>query len=249
MVEDKFKIKKPNNWKDLEFHDKIKYFMSVITQDYSPYVDKLQAKILVHEMCKEINIAKVVRVLNGPEDIHDSDININYIIKSAHASRWNINITHKMSKNKIIHKLTKFNKQYNPTVELQYSYIQPRFFIEEKIDDKYLGKNGEAECYNFYCLNGKIQCIRIDSERCDALNMYDPNWKLIGENHMNIEYKKPKNYSNIVEYVNALCAPFEFVRIDLFIAKNDVVYFSEFTFTPNGGAPLTIPIKFVDEWV
>lgn len=250
MVEDKFKIKKPNNWTDLEFHEKIKYFMTVITKDYSPYVDKLQAKMLVKEMCNEINIAKVVRVLNGPDDILDSDINTNYIIKSSHASRWNINIkNNNMSKNEIISKLKTFYKHYNPKREPQYAHIEPCFFIEEKIDDKYVGTNGSAECYNFYCLNGKIQCIRIDSYRTENVNMYDPEWNLISENYMNIHYEKPKNYDNIVKYINALCAPFEFVRVDIFIAKNDVVYFSEFTFTPKGGKPLVIPIKFIDEWV
>ena len=249
MTDSKFKIKKPKNWKNLEFHEKIQYFMSVITKDYSQYVDKLQAKILAKNMCNEINIAKVIKILDNPHDINDQDINIDYIIKSVHASRWNINITNKnIAKENIINKLEKFNRQYNPTTELQYSHITPRFFIEEKIDDIYVGKNGMAFSYNFYCLYGKIQCIRVDNPRIKVVNMYDINWQLIGDDNMKLDIKKPDNYDDIITCVNKLCAPFEFVRIDLFLAKNNMIYFSEFTFTPNGGAKFITPIIFVDEW-
>ena len=39
----------------------------------------------------------------------------------------------------------------------------------------------------------------------------------------------------MLNIVRELSKIFEFVRIDLYISKDDKIYFSEFTFTPNGG--------------
>jgi hypothetical protein len=48
--------------------------------------------------------------------------------------------------------------------------------------------------------------------------------------------RKPENYSNILNIVRELSKIFEFVRIDLYLSKDNKIYFSEFTFTPNGGS-------------
>ena len=47
----------------------------------------------------------------------------------------------------------------------------------------------------------------------------------------------------MIEYAEKLSQNFEFVRMDFHIDKNDDIYFSEFTFTPNAGTRV-----FTDEW-
>jgi hypothetical protein len=39
----------------------------------------------------------------------------------------------------------------------------------------------------------------------------------------------------MIDIVKELSKIFEFVRIDLYLSKDDKIYFSEFTFTPHGG--------------
>ena len=39
----------------------------------------------------------------------------------------------------------------------------------------------------------------------------------------------------MLKLAKKLSKPFEFVRIDFYIGENDLIYFSEFTFTPAAG--------------
>lgn len=254
-----FAIIKPSDWQKKLFYMKIRYFMKSITENYSQYVDKISAKTIVNNMCKndilegKLHIAKIIRELSSHDDIYDTDINVDHIIKSAHASRWNINIKTTTDINYVKMKLRQYNKKYKPFDELQYSYLKPKFFIEEKIDDKYFGKNGNALSYGFYCVHSKIQFIVVDSQNPEHKydNIYDADWHLVGKNLMSMNIEKPKTYDDIIRIVKILSAPFEFVRIDIFLAKNDVIYFSEFTFTPNAGAEhmKNFDDLFTDEWV
>lgn len=243
---------KPDNWESLRFHMKVRHIMKNITSEYSDYVDKLKAKTIVKLLCPQINVANVVRVLEDHSDITEHDIDHNHIIKSAHASRWNINLKNFSNIDTIKTKLTDYNKVYANGTEKQYISIKPQFFIEEIINDKYYGYTGNAISYNFYCLYGKMQFLRIDDPKNKLSNTYDSNWNIIGKNYMNFHFEKPSNYDDIVKIINTLSKQFEFVRVDLFIAKNDVIYFSEFTFTPNGGRPYgshNIDNCFVTKWL
>ena len=249
----KFKhiIIKSHDWEIIPFHKKIQHICKNITSDYSIYVDKLKVKDIVKELCPNIKIAKIIRIFDNYNDVIESDINVNYIIKSSHASRWNINIkNNNMSINQIKEKLKSFDKVYNNGNEKQYINIKPIFFTEEKINDKYYGNNGDAISYNFYCLYGKIQMMRIDDPTNNYTNTYDSNWNLLSENYMNFIFEKPSNLNEITKMVTILASSFEFVRVDLFIGLNDDIYFGEFTFTSNGGNPFTTPIDcwFVDVW-
>lgn len=55
----------------------------------------------------------------------------------------------------------------------------------------------------------------------------------------------------MVDIATLLSKQFEFVRIDLYSGNDSLVYFSEFTFTPNGGTKITEDFDtfFIDEWV
>lgn len=243
---------KPKNWEKLQFYLKIRHIMNNITSEYSDYVDKLKAKTIVKLLCPQINVSKIIKILDTPDDIIEQDIESGHIIKSAHGSGWNINLRNITNIDNIKKQLFSYNKIYNDGKEKQYLSIKPKFFIEEIIDDKYRGANGDAFSYNFYCLYGKLQFLRIVDPLNKMVNSYDSNWNIIGENYMNMNFEKPSNYDDILNFITILSKQFEFVRIDLFIAKNDIIYFSEFTFTSNGGYPFgcyDIDNSFVDTWL
>ena len=48
-------------------------------------------------------------------------------------------------------------------------------------------------------------------------------------------HKLKEKLDLMLKLAKKLSKPFEFVRIDFYIGENDLIYFSEFTFTPNAG--------------
>jgi hypothetical protein len=241
-----FTFKKPENWPTLPLYKKINIYKTVLTQHYAPYIDKLQAKQIVKEICGDaIKVAKVVRVLSGPNDIQLSDINTNYMIKSTHASGWNINI----KKNTVVPEIPKILNLWNRIFtaaeqEVQYNYLTPKFFIEEKINDIHSGFSGKATVFMIRCIHGVPQSIRVlDGNGIDT--SYTPSWELEKAyirqiNNTNkahqIQLEKPKQLEEMLRLAALLSQPFEFVRIDFYLSKDNSIYFSEFTFTPGGGS-------------
>jgi len=224
---------KPNNWMELPMFKKIEYYGTILSKEYAEYVDKIEAKRIVKDLCGEdIQVAKLIKILKQPEDISQDDLDSKYIIKSAHGSNWNININNKTSLNNVIMKLQNWNKYYGGDREKQYSYIKPRFFIEEKINDSILGHTGEALVYMIRCVYSKP--ISIGVKYKNVQNSYDIDWNLISSG-INFDIPKPKCLSKLLKLCETLSANFEFVRLDFYIGNNNIIYFSEFTFTPNGG--------------
>lgn len=227
-----FTFTKPDSWHSLPLYKKISYYSTVLNQYYSPYVDKLMAKQIVKDICgDEIKVAKVIRILNGPNDLFQYDLNPEHIIKATHGSGWNINITSSTNLNNSKRLLNSWNKPYTIHNEKQYNYIKPQFFIEEKVDDKLHGKNGNADVYTFRCINGEPFSINI--KRLGLFNKYDIHFNLLDKPQFYLD--KPIELDKMIELSKRLSKPFEFVRIDFYLDKNSDIYFSEFTFTPNAG--------------
>lgn len=229
-------LAKPTNWMELPMFKKIYYYGTQLTHEYAEYVDKLKAKNKVKEICgNNIQIPKIVRVLNSYDDLTEDDLSPNCIIKSSHGSGWNIYNDPSMpiTLNDAIKKLKGWNNKYNSYYEKQYSFIEPRFFVEEKIRDSILGYTGHACVYMFRCIHSNPISIGVKYKKTQ--NSYDINWNFTQTPKIPFEIPKPKCLSKLLDLCKLLSANFEFVRLDFYIGKNDVIYFSEFTFTPAGG--------------
>jgi len=233
------KFTKPENWNLLPLYKKVEIYGSTLTENYSKYVDKIEVKKYIENVNNifkiNIKVATVIKILKDIDDIDEKDINDNYIIKSSHASGWNIDTKYIKNINIIKLYLNFWNKTYkvDNLNEPQYQFIKPRFFIEHKIHDKYSKDiNGNALVYMVRCLNGKPFSIRV-KDYMNKSSSYDTDWNIIDINELNID--KPKNLNMLLKYASILSIPFEFVRVDFYIDKNDDVYLSEYTFTPSGG--------------
>jgi len=227
-------LSKPENWMELPMFKKIYYYGKQLTKEYAEYVDKLQAKRKVKEICgDDIQVAKVLRVLESYNDLTENDLDINYIIKSAHGSGWNIYNDTSMKLDDAIKKLRGWSDKYNSSIEKQYSYIKPQFFIEEKICDSILGHTGHACVYMFRCIYSNPISIGVKYKKTQ--NSYDINWNLTQPPKVPFPIPKPKCLLKLLKLCKVLSSNFEFVRLDFYIGKDDVIYFSEFTFTPAGG--------------
>jgi len=228
---------KPDNWSSLLFYEKIKLYGEQLTSEHAKYADKLVAKELAKAQCPELEIPRVVRVLADYEDLKQSDINPDHILKSAHASKWN-NDFKRMSMLRIINKkLLSWNQTYKSlSIEKHYSFIKPRFFIEDKIKDRLLDKTGDAIVYMVRCVDGVP--VSIGVKLGSKQNNYNLNWceaPSIQKYRLSMSIQRPHDLDKLLEFAAKLSAPFEFVRIDFYLSP-DKICFSEYTFTPSGGS-------------
>lgn len=226
---------KPDNWDDLMFCEKIYIYRNYLNETHALYTDKLSAKRIVKDICGDrIRVAKVIRVLEGPDDLVQSDLDPCNIIKSAHGSGWNITITENTDIEKCKRLLRSWNICYS-TAEKQYTYIKPKFFIEEKIKDKLLGQTGDAVVYMIRCIRGKPISIGIKYKRC--MNNYDMGLNILETGSEKLPFQVDFDdigINDMLQLARLLSEPFEFVRIDFYVSEGGI-FFSEFTFTPNGG--------------
>ena len=235
-------MEKPENWSELPFYKKIQIYSKTLTEYHSNYVDKISAKRLAKEQCKEIEVAKLIRILANHKDIHLSDINTNHILKSAHGSGWNHAFTSEPPSQTeldiIKSKLESWNKKYTSgSNEPQYVHIEPRFYIEEKIEDRILGHTSKAIVHMVRCINGEPVSIGVSYE--GRMNHYDINWNYISLPTVPICIPKPDNLERLIYCARKLSKPFEFVRMDFYLSP-DKIYLSEYTFTPAGGNPVLL---------
>jgi hypothetical protein len=241
--------------------------MNKLNKNFSIYVDKLQAKRIVKHMCgNKIKVPRTVRLLKNYEDITEDDLNTNYIIKAAHSSGCNVVITPYIKNNVsyIKNRLKKHNRIYIGKNEIQYSYLKPTFFVEEIIDDKQFGKNGNAITYMLRCIHGIPYTMTLLDKKKNMQQHYlfneNKTLKLVQMNYeelhqlkfnYHIDVPKQNLIDKMYNLASTLSKPFEFVRIDFYIGKDDDIYFSEFTFTPGCGwrnFSMDVEIKLGKYW-
>jgi TupA-like ATPgrasp len=243
-VKPEFRIQKPPNWSNLLLYQKIYYYGTKLTPAFAPYVDKIEVKRFVKEIAGDrIKVAPIVRILSGPNDIRNEDVSSNYMLKSTHGSSWNMSITQKTTMEDMKKAMKSWNKPWIHSNERQYSYVKPRFFLEEKIDCIYTGKSGDALDIKIRCIYGRP--IFIVFKMNHIVYFYTENWVYLGTQgkpHKDPNIARPTYLDELLSLSLILSKPFEFVRVDFYVAK-DGIYFGEYTFTPaNGGKQLS------DEW-
>jgi hypothetical protein len=256
-----YTFEKPIHWNTLPLYTKIQYSYYYLANKYKKYIDKLEAKKIVKCICKDkIKVSNLIRVLDNYDDVKESDINCNYLIKSNFNSRMNINILpdkdyntfnirHNLKNFSEIHdKINKDNKKNGITDKKQ------TFFIEEKIECKYNGKDGNAITFLFRCIHGIPYTFTVMNKNEDQNMHYfiDGNGEVF---QINMNYTltnqvpltnpiipDKQNMKKMYELARELSSNFEFVRIDFYLDKEDNVYFSEYTFFPFSGK-----INFTEE--
>jgi hypothetical protein len=232
-------FERPNGWNDLAMYEKISIYAKHMTPQHAKHVDKLQAKQIVKEILGDsIEVARVVRVLDNWRDLKVTDLNPQHILKSSHASGWNINITNNTSLIWSLRLLKEWNCQYRPDDEYQYRYLTPTFFLEEKIKDSVTG--GQCLTYMFRYIHGQLISIGVGYGHgtTHICNHYDIYWNHVVEPEIPFVVPKPMKLEEMIQMSKTLAQGFEFVRIDMFVDDMDKVYFSEFTFTPKDGKPV-----------
>ena len=245
-------FKKPPNWSNLGFNDKLKIYGKKLGKEYSLYADK----ILVKDYIKNLNITdlyipKVIKILDPKEDLNLDILPKNCIIKSNCGSGDIIIIKNRKielmkARNESINDYKKWKNivikplAWRPIVEPHYKYIKPQLFVEE-----YLGDN--IKDYKLFCILGKFIFCQIDSDRYKnhCRNLYDKNYNLLkfskGVKSCQFKIDKPINYMKMIEISEGISKKFDFCRVDLYEINNKI-YFGEITFVP-GAAELSDSIR------
>ena len=225
---------KPSNWNNLPMYRKILFYKKTLGEYHSKFVDKIEAKSIVKNILNDdIEVAPIIRILKDYKDISSKDFNENHILKATHGSGWNIDLSEINDINKIKNKLEIWNKtKLTHEGEMQYEYIEPRFFIEEKINDKFLGNTGNAIVYMFRCIHGKP--VTFSVKKKSYTNCYDINLNFIKKKEFEFDISKI-NFEKMKKCAEILSNGFEFVRMDFYFDHNNKIYFSEYTFTPASG--------------
>jgi hypothetical protein len=152
--------------------EKIQHYKQHLGSDIAPYVDKIAVKELVSE---HVLVAPIVRILEGPDDLSETDLSGNLLLKASHGSGWNLDLDVPRSLEEIRNHLHEWNTIYKGDNEPHYKYLKPRFFLEEKWEDAILGKTGKAIVYMFRCIDGEPFSIGVKKD--NKQNSYDLLWR------------------------------------------------------------------------
>jgi hypothetical protein len=241
---------KPENWKDMKLTQKLLFYKDHLSEDIVPYVDKLQVKSYISNVTEgKCKVAKVIRVLSGPDDIHQEDLVPGRIIKTTHASGWNIFIKEGTQLDLVKQRLHKWNTHYVGNNEQHYKYIKPGFFIEERVSDFQYGIEKKCITFLLRCVQGQPLSINVRDFSYTEQNNYLLDGTPIGSLHF--PFQLPPETKTMIELAKLLSKPFEFVRVDFYLSQEREIYFSEFTFTPSGGIsfyPEDLEIAFGNLW-
>ena len=110
--------------------------------------------------------------------------------------------------------------------------------------------------YKFYCFNGKVKFVMINSDRNSdqptkadyfdrSFNWLDFRW---GYEHSRIKPEKPHDFEKIAE---KLSQNMKHVRIDLYYCANKI-YFGEITFFDGSGFDKIEPVEWdyrIGSWI
>lgn len=225
------------------FNEKIQWLK---LYDSTPLKTKLADKYRVRDWIKETIgeefLVPLLGVWDSFDEIDFSALPDQFVLKTNHASGWNVIVT---DKSQLDLKETKLkfdtwmskNFAYNNGLELHYANIPHKIIAEKYISDL----DGDIFDYRFFCFNGKPQYIWVDigsGTSHHKRNIYDMEWNLqayrVNYPFIDPAPLKPENLEEMIALAEKLCASFAFVRVD-FYDVNGKIYFGEMTFTPQGG--------------
>lgn len=131
--------------------------------------------------------------------------------------------------------------------EWAYSQARREILLEERIP----GAHAPTD-YKFFVFHGVAAAIQVDHSRFTGhlRNFYTPDWKplaIMNRFPVGPGVPPPERLAEMRQIAEALGAPFDFIRVDLY-STPDAVWFGEVTPYPGGGVEPFKP-RGVDEWL
>lgn len=246
--------KKLNLENPVEFNEKIQWLKVYYRPDIlTTLVDKYSVREYVKEKIGERYLNELIAVYDHAGDVNFESLPEQCVIKSVHASNYNIIVPDKSKLNRfkaklLMHKWMLKNQYYRGGLEWAYKNVRPRIIVE-----KYLKEEGRKALndYKFFCFNGEPAFLQVDIGRGynHQRGFYDLQWNLLPFRKSNKvkELKKglkmPEKFEEMKVLAQTLAHPFPFVRVD-FYSIQGTIYFGEMTFYPSDGISEFIPDKY-----
>lgn len=204
--------------------------------------DKYQVRAYVEECgCGEI-LNELLFAWDKPEEIVWDELPQSFVIKCNHGCGYNLLCFDKSALD-IQDAKRCLDEWYSEDYWKISAEIQYREIPKKLICEKYIGDGSTLYDYKIYCFNGVAKYVMVCIGRehgTPKFYFFDRDWNfcpitkdgLEAEDGFSIE--KPGNFDEMIRYADILCAPFPFVRVDLYDVEGKI-YFGELTFTPASG--------------
>ena len=217
----------------------------------SDYVDKYAVREFVAKTVGDKYLNQLYGVYNNPDEIDYEKLPKRFVLKCTNGSGAVLICKDKDNLNKAeaAETMNRWLKDdfYKMKKEPQYKNVKNRIIAEEYLEDE----SGALRDYKFYCYDGEPLYYGVFTDRYtdETVDMYDMAGNklegIINGGVKNSDYILPQgdNFPEMVEVVRKLASQFQFVRVDLYMA-NDNIYFGELTFTDGAGSDPFTPRSF-----
>lgn len=228
---------------------------------YTQYVDKYLVREYVKEMIGEEYLIPLLGVWNAADDIDFDKLPDQFVLKCNHNSGLGMYICKNkkiMDYTKVISELKKGLKQdyYLTAREWPYKNVPRKIIAEKYIVDE---SGYELKDYKFYCFNGKVKLVMINSDRMTdkktKANYFDENYQPLdfewGYENADVIPEKPEKFELMKSLAEKLAANIPHVRVD-FYQTPEGVYFGEMTFFDGSGFDEIKPIEWdykIGSWI
>jgi len=212
-----------------------------------PGMTQVADKHRVREFVLEKGLGDILNALYGVydrvEQIDLAALPDAFVLKATHGSGMNLICKSKQDFNWNAgrRKLKRWLKKdhFRGGREWAYKGIPPKIICEKYLENE---EHRELIDYKFYCYGGRpevvfVCCGRFGPEgvKYDA---YDMAWRKIpvykGRPVAGLNLGRPRLFAEMVQVATTLSAGFPFVRVDLYLVKEQII-FGEMTFYPDDG--------------
>lgn len=220
--------------------------------EYTIMVDKYLAKQYIASRIGEEYVVPLLGVWDDPEDINFDALPNQFVLKCNHNSGVGMCICKDKSKldiEKVKKELRKGLKEdyYLKFREWPYKDVPRKIIAEKYMEDA----GGELRDYKFYCFNGVMKFVMINSDRNTDkptradyfdrdFNWLDFTW---GYSHAEVHPQKPEQFEKMVAIAEWLSKGLPHIRVDLYDC-NGKIYFGELTFFDGSGFDKIEPLEW-----
>lgn len=224
--------------------------------EYTMMVDKYAAKQYVSSKIGDEYIIPTLGVWTKFDDIDFDKLPNKFVLKCTHDSGGLVICKDKSTldiaaaKRKIEHCLKR--KYYYIHREWPYKNVPPRIIAEKYMTDNVNTSTNETlKDYKFYCFDGKVRFLMINSDRnfktSTKADYFDRDFNWLdftwGYEHANVRPVKPDCFDEMIAISEKLSKGLPHVRVDLYEC-NGQIYFGELTFYDGSGFDKIEPIEW-----
>ncbi len=187
----------------------------------------------------------------NPEEIPFDELPSNFVIKTNHASWYNIIVKDKtkIDRKNVIKQLNKwlcenFSQDTYLGIAWGYKNIKPAVIIES-----FIGKGEKVPLdYKFYCLAGRVEALTMQFDRFvnQTAIGFDRDFRPHAFRSSLPRYygpvRRPDNFDSMVQIAESIAEGFDFMRVDLY-SLGKKIYVGELTPYPGGVTTKFLPTR------